>query len=161
MGRILSQYPNQRFATSGEAALRLAREATPDLIVMDVDMPGMTGLDVCEALRADPALSRVPVILATSHDATTLLQVAAFQRGATDFLTKPLIAAQLTARVRAHLRAKQQMLRQQSLSAMDRFGSISPQLRRVLSEDSNEVVRGHIENLQFSDAAKALEASQL
>jgi len=106
MGRMLSQYPNQRFATSGEAALRLAREAPPDLIVMDVDMPGMTGLDVCEALKADPVLACVPVIFATSHDPTTLLQVAAFQKGASDFVTKPLIAAQLTARVRAHLRAK-------------------------------------------------------
>jgi CheY-like chemotaxis protein/nitrogen-specific signal transduction histidine kinase/HPt (histidine-containing phosphotransfer) domain-containing protein len=54
-----------------------------------------------------------------------------------------------------------ELLRQQSLSAMDRFGSISPQLRRVLSEDSYELVRGHIENLQFSDAVGALEASQL
>ena len=106
MGRMLSQYPNQRFATTGEAALRLAREATPDLIVLDVDMPGMTGLDVCEALRADPVLARVPVILATSHDPTTLLQVTAFRKGASDFVTKPLIAAQLTARVRAHLRTK-------------------------------------------------------
>lgn len=106
MGRMLSQYPNQRFATSGEAALRLAREATPDLIVLDVDMPGMTGLDVCEALRSDPVLARVPVILATSHDPTTLLQVTAFRKGASDFVSKPLIAAQLTARVRAHLRSK-------------------------------------------------------
>jgi PAS domain S-box-containing protein len=106
MGRMLSQYPNQRFATSGEAALRLAREATPDLIVLDVEMPGMTGLDVCEALRRDPVLARIPVILATSHDPTTLLQVTAFRKGASDFVTKPLIAAQLTARVRAHLRAK-------------------------------------------------------
>lgn len=107
MGRMLSQYPDQRFATSGEAALRLAREATPDLIVMDVDMPGMTGLDVCEALKADPVLARVPVIFATSHDPTTLLQVTAFQKGGSDFVTKPLIAAQLNARVRAHLRTKQ------------------------------------------------------
>jgi len=106
MGRMLSQYPNQRFATSGEAALRLAREATPDLIVLDVDMPGMTGLDVCEALRSDPVLAHVPVILATSHDPTTLLQVTAFRKGASDFVCKPLIAAQLTARVRAHLRTK-------------------------------------------------------
>jgi len=107
MARMLSQYPDQRFATSGAAALRLAREATPDLIVLDVDMPGMTGLDVCEALKADPILAGVPVIFATSHDPTTLLQVTAFQKGASDFITKPLIAAQLTARVRAHLRAKQ------------------------------------------------------
>lgn len=107
MARMLSQYPDQRFATSGQAALRLARELTPDLIVLDVDMPGMTGLDVCEALKADPVLAGVPVIFATSHDPTSLLQVTAFQKGASDFVTKPLIAAQLTARVRAHLRAKQ------------------------------------------------------
>jgi CheY-like chemotaxis protein len=49
------------------------------------------------------------------------------------------------------------LLRQQSLSATDRFSSLSPQLRRLLSKDSYELVRGHIENLQFSDAAKALE----
>ena len=106
MGRMLAQYPDQRFATSGEAALRLAREVTPDLIVLDVDMPGMTGFDVCEALKADPALGCIPVIFATSHDATALLQVAAFQKGAADFVTKPLIATQLLARVRAHLRTK-------------------------------------------------------
>jgi len=53
------------------------------------------------------------------------------------------------------------LLRQQSLSATDRFSSLSPQLRRLLSKDSFELVRGHIENLQFSDAAKALEAGQL
>src|SRR4249920_1339468 len=93
MGRMLSQYPNQRFATSGEAALRLARETTPDLIVLDVDMPGMTGFDVCEALKADPVLSGVPVIFVTSHEAPAL-EVAALQNGAADFVTKPLVAAQ-------------------------------------------------------------------
>ena len=52
------------------------------------------------------------------------------------------------------------LLRQQSLSAMDRFRSISPQLRRLLSTSSYELVRDHIDNLQFSDAATALEESQ-
>jgi two-component system cell cycle response regulator len=104
MGRMLSQYPDQRFATSGESALSLAREATPDLILLDVDMPGMSGFDLCEALKADPALASVPIIFATSHDPTILLQVVAFQKGASDFISKPLIAAQLIARVRAQLR---------------------------------------------------------
>jgi PAS domain S-box-containing protein len=105
MSRMLSQYVDQRFATSGEVALRLARESTPDLILMDLDMPGMSGLDVFEAMKADPVLARVPVIFATSHDAT-MLEVNALRKGAADFVTKPLVAAQLTARVRAHLRAK-------------------------------------------------------
>ena len=52
------------------------------------------------------------------------------------------------------------LLHRQTLSASERFGSISPQLRRLLSKESYELVRGHIENLQFSDAAKALEAAQ-
>ena len=46
MSRMLAQFRDQRFATSGEVALRLARESTPDLILMDIEMPGMTGLDV-------------------------------------------------------------------------------------------------------------------
>jgi len=104
MSRMLAEYPDQRFATSGKDALRLAREAIPDLILLDLDMPGMSGFDVCGALKADPALADVPVIFATSHDPTALLQVAALQRGAADFVTKPLVAEQLTARVRAQLR---------------------------------------------------------
>ena len=106
MSRMLAEYSDQRFATSGEVALRLAREATPDLILLDLDMPGMTGFDVCEALKSDPVLACVPVIFVTSHNATALLQVAALQKGAADFVTKPLVAAQLTARVRAQLRAE-------------------------------------------------------
>ena len=139
MARMLSQYPDQRFATSGQAALQLARELTPDLIVLDVDMPGMTGLDVCEALKADPILAGVPVIFATSHDPTTLLQVSAFQKGASDFVTKPLIAAQLTARVRAHLRTKQLIedLQRDSLAS----GATSPlpgrQAARLLIVDDD------------------------
>jgi PAS domain S-box-containing protein len=105
MSRMLAQYPAQRFATSGEVALRLAREAPPDLIVLDLDMPGMSGFDVCKALKSDPVLAQVPVIFATSHT-TTALEIAALQTGAADFLTKPLVAAQVTARVRAQLRAK-------------------------------------------------------
>src|ERR1700722_3788681 len=105
MGRRLSQYPNQRFATSGEVALRLAREVIPDLILLDADMPGMTGFDVCEALKADPDLARVPVIFVTSHDSAAV-KAAALQKGAAEFMTKPLVAARLKTSVRAQLRTQ-------------------------------------------------------
>jgi PAS domain S-box-containing protein len=105
MGRMLSQYRGQRFATSGAAALRLAREEIPDLIVLDLDMPGMSGFDVCEALKADSMLARVPVILTTRH-APTSMRVAAIKNNAADLVPKPLVAAQLAAQVQAHLRAK-------------------------------------------------------
>lgn len=106
ISRMLAQFPNQRFATSGQEALRLARELVPDLILLDAEMPGMRGLDVCQALKADPALARVPVIFVTSHCAP-LLEVAALDMGAVDFVSKPLIASQLIARVRAQLQHSQ------------------------------------------------------
>lgn len=81
MSRMLAQYPNQRFATSGEDALRLAREKTPDLILLDIDMPGMSGFDICEALHADPSLTSVPVIFVTSHEATAMLRITGLQKG--------------------------------------------------------------------------------
>jgi PAS domain S-box-containing protein len=138
MGQMLAQYPDQRFATSGEAALRLAREATPDLILLDVDMPGMTGFDVCDALKADPVLASVPVIFATSHGSTTL-QVAALQKGAADFVTKPLIRAQLTARVRAQLRAKRlvEELKHEALAADAVPARPSVQAPRILIVDDD------------------------
>jgi PAS domain S-box-containing protein len=102
MARMLSQYPNQRCATSGEVALRLARELTPDLILLDAEMPGMTGLEVCETLKSDPDLAHVPVIFVTSHD-TPAAKTAALQKGAADFVVKPLVAARLKAAVLAQL----------------------------------------------------------
>jgi two-component system cell cycle response regulator len=106
MGQMLDAYPDQRFATSGEAAIVLAKDAPPDLILLDADMPGMTGFDVCEVLKGDARLAHVPIIFVTSHDAPAL-EVDALRLGAADYVTKPLIAAQLKARVRAQLRVRQ------------------------------------------------------
>jgi two-component system, cell cycle response regulator len=106
MGQMLAAYPDQRFATSGEAAIELAKDSPPDLILLDADMPGMTGFDVCEVLKADANLAHVPIIFVTSHDAPAL-EVDALRLGAADYVTKPLIAAQLMARVRAQLRVRQ------------------------------------------------------
>jgi two-component system cell cycle response regulator len=103
MSRMLVQFPNQRFATSGSAALRLAGEATPDLILLDAEMPGMTGFEVYEALQSDPALADVPVIFVTSHDDPAMKAVA-LHWGAADFVTKPLDAGLLMASVLAQLR---------------------------------------------------------
>ncbi|WP_409018217.1 response regulator [Caballeronia sp. LZ035] len=103
IGEMLAECPDQRFATTGEAALALARESTPDLILLDANLPTMTGFDVCEILKRDAKLSRVPVIFVTSHDAPAL-EVDAFNMGASDYVIKPLVASRLQARVRAQLR---------------------------------------------------------
>lgn len=103
--RMLGHYRQQRFATSGADALRLARETPPDLIVLDAHMPGMSGLDVCDAMQSEPVLARVPVIFA-SGDASASVEISALDRGAADFVAKPLVAAQLVARARAQLRSR-------------------------------------------------------
>jgi CheY-like chemotaxis protein len=89
LSRILRDYPNQRFATSGVDGLRLAREAKPDLILLDVEMPGLGGLQFCRELKADPALADVPVIFITSA-VRIRIAVAGFQAGGCDYVTKPV-----------------------------------------------------------------------
>jgi DNA-binding response OmpR family regulator len=89
-------------AEDGEAALLLARSARPDLAVLDVMMPRMTGLDVCRELRADAATTRMPVILLTARAQEGDVE-GGFAWGADDYLTKPFSPRELASRVRAVL----------------------------------------------------------
>lgn len=105
LGRMLADVGTLRFATSGQDALRLARESAPDLILLDAEMPGMSGFQVCEALKAEPALVDVPVIFVTSHSKPAF-EVAGFEVGAADFIAKPVNAPLVRARVKTQLRIK-------------------------------------------------------
>jgi adenylate cyclase len=90
---------------SGEAALRAVAADPPDLILLDVMMPGLSGYDVCRAIKADPALGILPVVLVTALDPATE-RIKGLEVGADDFLTKPIHQAELMARVRSLLRVK-------------------------------------------------------
>ena len=91
-------------AADGDAALALAIETEPDLVVLDVSMPGLDGLEVCRALpRATPVPP--PVIFLTGHSGTDAL-VTGLDAGAVDYIVKPLDRDVLVARVRAALRSK-------------------------------------------------------
>jgi len=105
MGRILNGIGQLHFATSGEEALRLARESAPDLMLLDAEMPGMSGFQVLEALKAEPKLADVPVIFVTCHS-DAAFEVAGFEMGAADFIAKPISPPLVLARVKAQLRAK-------------------------------------------------------
>jgi diguanylate cyclase (GGDEF)-like protein len=102
---ILGDSANLRFATRGADALRLARESVPDLVLLDAEMPGMSGSELCAAMKAEPSLADVPVIIVTSHSEAAR-EVASLEMGAVDFIAKPLKASLVLARVRAQLRAK-------------------------------------------------------
>jgi len=91
-------------ASSGQAALDLLREHRPDIVLLDVMMPGLDGYETCRRIRADPATSFIPVVMVTaSGDAE---KVRGTEAGADDFITKPFDQAELLARVRSLVRVK-------------------------------------------------------
>ncbi|MEW6159198.1 MAG: response regulator, partial [Verrucomicrobiota bacterium] len=89
-------------ATSGPQALERVRGQLPDLILLDLMMPDMDGLEVCQRLKADPATRGVPVIFLTASNEMEHL-MKGFAAGAVDYVTKPFNVAELLARVRTHL----------------------------------------------------------
>jgi diguanylate cyclase (GGDEF)-like protein len=105
LGRILSREGSLRFATSGDDALRLAKKHAPDLILLDADMPGMNGFQVCSALKHEPDLADVPIIFVTAHRDESF-EVRGFDVGAADFIVKPVNPKLVVARARAQLRTK-------------------------------------------------------
>ena len=92
-------------ATDGEEALAIAREKQPDLILLDIMMPKMDGIEVCRHLRADPSLPFMPIIMVTAK-ADSKDVVAGLEAGADEYLTKPVDHAALVARAKSMLRIK-------------------------------------------------------
>jgi len=93
-------------ASNGVDALRIARTERPDLIVLDLGLPGRDGLDVTRELRSDPAVSSVPIVMLTAR-ADESDKLVGLELGADDYVTKPFSAKELVARVRAVLRRAQ------------------------------------------------------
>ena len=90
-------------ASDGEDALPLARSERPDLVVLDVMLPGMDGLEICRAIRRDPELAHLPVIMLTARAQETD-KIVGLELGADDYITKPFSPKELVARIRAILR---------------------------------------------------------
>ena len=92
-------------ATSGDEALSSIASERPDLVLLDIMMPGLSGYDVCRRLRSDPTTALLPVVLVTSLD-PHVERVRGIEAGADDFLCKPINQPELFARVRSLLRIK-------------------------------------------------------
>jgi two-component system phosphate regulon response regulator PhoB len=88
---------------TGEQAMAVARSKTPDLIVLDLMLPGIDGLEVCKRLKADSALQQIPVVMLTAKGEESDI-VAGLELGADDYITKPFSGKVLVARVRRLLR---------------------------------------------------------
>src|SRR5205085_6872401 len=92
-------------AADGEETLRLVRTWHPDLILLDIMMPKISGFEVCKRLRADPATRGVAVLMVTALDQPSDVE-RAVEAGTDDFLTKPINKTELLLRVRALLKSR-------------------------------------------------------
>ena len=113
---------------NGIQALDRAKESLPDLILLDLMMPGINGLEVCQQLKQDPATSDIPIIFLTaSNDVSNLQQ--AFSVGASDYVTKPFRVEELIARITNHL----------ELATLRRQAQIKAQQESILRELVTEI----------------------
>jgi len=120
-------------AADGAAGLRTARTSRPDLILLDLMLPGMSGFDFCRALRKS---SRVPIIMITAKDAE-VDKIVGLELGADDYITKPFSIREVLARVNAVLRRAQPEANEpRSIPEQDSIGafSIDRAARRVILE---------------------------
>jgi len=108
VGRMLSSSLSctLTFAMSGHQALKCIRESLPDLILLDVVMPGLDGLDVCRSLKANPETTDIPVIFLTAWPNTEKM-VAGFKAGGADYISKPFNKEELLARVQSQLKIRE------------------------------------------------------
>lgn len=93
-------------AQSAENGLTLAVKTPPDVAVVDVQMPGMDGIEMCRRLKADRITANIPVILLTAHRTTPQLKAKGLEAGADDFITKPVDNIELIAKIKVMLRIK-------------------------------------------------------
>src|SRR5262245_30895334 len=91
-----------RMATDGTRALDVVAARAPDLVVLDLQMPGLDGFEVCRRLKGDAATREIPVIVISAVDSVDE-KVRAFEAGAADFVTKPFEGREVLARVGAHV----------------------------------------------------------
>ncbi|MDO7675179.1 MAG: diguanylate cyclase [Reinekea forsetii] len=128
INEIFKQDMDVLMATNGPSAIELCKSQTPDLVLLDVMMPGMTGYDVCRALKAEASTQDIPVIFLTSL-AEERDEIFGFQLGAVDFINKPISPIVVKSRVDTQLRLKLQSDQLRSIGLTDGMTGIANRRR--------------------------------
>jgi len=100
--------------TTGEATLESVRTKQPDLVILDLMLPGIDGLEVCKTLKSDPLTSHIPIIMLTAKGEDADI-VTGLELGADDYITKPFSPRVLTARIKAVLRRGRKVVDEQQM----------------------------------------------
>jgi len=142
--KLTIEYYEVLTASDGPTAIRVAAEQKPDIILLDVMMPGMDGFETCRRIKADPATSHIPVVLVTALDGRED-RIVGLDAGADDFVAKPIDDVLLFARVRSltrlklimdELREREESSRRLGVSA-DKAGKLKRSGGRILIVDDN------------------------
>lgn len=139
LGLLLSILPEQLYAvhaaTSGEGALRIVDVTLPDLILLDIMMPGMDGYQVCNHLKEQPRTRDIPVIFISAID-QIVDKAKAFAQGGVDYITKPFQSEEVLMRVEAHLglRSQQQRLQERIDERTAEVAKLNARLEQEVAE---------------------------
>ncbi len=139
-------------AASGEQALAAAAARPPDLILLDIHLPGLDGLEVCQRLKANPATRHIPVILLSASSGAQE-RVTGLQAGAVDYLTKPFRREELLARVKVHLDLSRASLALAAQAAALREANAQLQTEVARRERTEESLRASLAQAERSRAA--------
>jgi PAS domain S-box-containing protein len=138
-------------ATSGESAIKKVEEANPDLVLLDVMMPGIDGFETCRRLKANQSSKDIPVIFMTALS-ETVDKLRGFNLGAVDYLTKPIHEEELKARVKTHI-----TLRNLNLSLVEQNKRLQEEIKKRQQKEeelrlSNQAIAASINGIVIADA---------
>lgn len=151
LGEVLSASYQTVFARSGAEALVAAETQNPELIILDVIMPGMSGLEVCKSLRDNPVTRRIPVFMLTALGDVNQ-KIEAFKNGADDYILKPFNASELAARVE---RKFQRIKETNATHSTAQHGKLSLDFENFKVKIGGKVIElGHVEFKIFNCLAK-------
>jgi CheY-like chemotaxis protein len=145
-------------ALNGPDGLDLARDEDPDVILLDIVMPGMDGYEVCRRLKADPVLQAIPVLFLTANRTDRASCVEALEAGAEGFLAKPFDDLELTAQLRSMVKIKAAVSRQRTEN--ERLAALIAERTRAL-ESELEQRRQAEEELRDGSRRAALQRSAI
>jgi len=176
--KLTHEYFDVLTAANGEAALKLVRDESPDIVLLDVMMPGMDGFEVCRRMKLDPNSAHIPVVMVTALS-DVADRVRGLECGADDFLTKPINDTALLARVKSLVRLKMMLdelrLREdtsEQLGALDGNGALGDEVgegARILLVEDNPMSADRLAEIageggysleRFEDGAGALAAAK-